>query len=260
MNRPIVQFDAVDKRFGDLELLKGFDFSVREGEKVVIIGSSGSGKSTVLRILMTLEPIQGGEVYLDGQPLWHEALPKGGFKPASERYLHQQRRNVGMVFQHFNLFPHMTALRNVIEAPLRVLGLPRDEAEARGQALLERVGLGDKLSAFPAQLSGGQQQRVAIARALAMQPKVMLFDEPTSALDPEKVGEVLSVIRELTEDRALTLLIATHEMHFAREAADRVCFFDQGRILEEGSPEQIFTQPREVRTREFLTRFTQSSL
>lgn len=254
MTQPIVQFQSVDKRFGDFEILKGFDFNIQRGEKVVIIGASGSGKSTVLRILMTLERIQGGEVYIDGTPLWHEPLPGGGSRPAGERYLHRMRTQVGMVFQHFNLFPHMTALRNVIEAPLRVLRLPRAEAEARGRSLLDRVGLADKFEAFPAQLSGGQQQRVAIARALAMQPKVMLFDEPTSALDPEMIGEVLGVIRELAAESDLTMLIATHEMRFAREAADRVCFFDQGRILEDGPPSQIFGDPREDRTREFLAR------
>lgn len=254
MTQPIIQFQSVDKRFGDFEILKGFDFNIQRGEKVVIIGASGSGKSTVLRILMTLEPIQGGEVYIDGVPLWHEPTSGSSLKPASEKHLHQMRKQVGMVFQHFNLFPHMTTLRNVIEAPIRVLGLSRSEAKDRGCSLLERVGLSDKFDAYPAQLSGGQKQRVAIARALAMQPKVMLFDEPTSALDPEMIGEVLNVIRELAAESDLTMLIATHEMRFAREAADRVCFFDQGYILEDGPPSEIFGNPKEERTQEFLKR------
>lgn len=260
MNQPIVQFQAVDKRFGHVEILNNFNFEVRRGEKVVIIGASGSGKSTVLRILMTLEGIQGGEVFIDGNPLWHEPRPAGGFRPAGEHHLHRMRTQVGMVFQHFNLFPHMTALRNVIEAPLRVLRLPREEAEARGRSLLERVGLGNRYDAYPAQLSGGQQQRVAIARTLAMQPKVMLFDEPTSALDPEMIGEVLGVIRDLAEESGLTMIIATHEMRFAREVADRVCFFDQGQILEDGPPEQIFTHPKVARTQAFLSRLTMTSI
>ncbi|MEJ2654533.1 MAG: amino acid ABC transporter ATP-binding protein, partial [Acidihalobacter sp.] len=203
------------------------------------------------RILMTLEEIQGGEVFIDGEPLWHE--PGKPDKLASVSYLRQMRTKVGIVFQQFNLFPHMTALRNVIEAPIRVLKTPRKEAEERARDLLARVGLGDRCDAYPAQLSGGQQQRVAIARALAMRPEIMLFDEPTSALDPEMVGEVLNVIRELAEESELTMLIVTHEMRFARDVADRVCFLDKGQVLEEGPPDQVLLNPQEERIQAFLS-------
>lgn len=250
MNEQIV-YDHVIKRYGQTPILRDFCFSAEKGEKVVLIGASGSGKSTVLRILMTLEKIQGGEVYIDGEPLWHE--PGRPDKPAREAYLRQMRTRVGMVFQQFNLFPHMTALRNVIEAPLRVLKLSRQEAEDQGRALLERVGLKHRMEAYPSQLSGGQQQRVAIARALAMKPEIMLFDEPTSALDPEMVGEVLTVIRELAEEGELTMLIATHEMRFAKDVADRVCFLNKGQILEEGPPEAVLVNPQEERTQLFLS-------
>ncbi|APZ42787.1 ectoine/hydroxyectoine ABC transporter ATP-binding protein EhuA [Acidihalobacter ferrooxydans] len=245
-----VVFDSITKRYGETCIFEDFSFAAQKGEKVVLIGSSGSGKSTILRILMTLEEIQGGEVYVDGEPLWHE--PGKPDKRASEAYLRQMRTRIGMVFQQFNLFPHMTALRNVIEAPLRVLKVPRKDAEARGRELLERVGLGDRMDNFPAQLSGGQQQRVAIARALAMRPEILLFDEPTSALDPEMVGEVQNVIRELAEESELTMLIVTHEMRFAREIADRVCFLDKGQIIEEGSPAEVMGNPKKERTQAFL--------
>jgi len=250
MNAHVV-FDKVVKRYDDIDILRHFSFSVDKGEKVVLIGASGSGKSTVLRILMTLEKIQGGEVYIDDERLWHEGTD-GSLRPASEAHLRKMRTKVGMVFQQFNLFPHMTAMRNVVEAPVRVLKMPRDEAEARARELLERVGLAERMHAYPAQLSGGQQQRVAIARALAMRPEVMLFDEPTSALDPEMVGEVLSVIRELAEEGDLTMLIATHEMRFARDVSDRICFLNLGQVLEEGPPEQVLGNPREERTQLFL--------
>ncbi len=253
-----VVFDNIIKRYDDAEVLRRFSFSVERGEKVVLIGASGSGKSTVLRILMTLEGIQGGEVYIDGERLWHQGRD-GHLRPAGEAHLRKMRTKVGMVFQQFNLFPHMTALRNVTEAPIRVLKMPRAEAEAHGRQLLERVGLGDRCDAFPAQLSGGQQQRVAIARALAMRPEVLLFDEPTSALDPEMVGEVLNVIRELAEEGGLTMLIATHEMRFARDVADRVCFLDQGQILEEGPPEQVLEKPEKERTQSFLRSLLEES-
>ena len=257
MNDAHVVFDQVVKRYDDTDILREFSFTAAKGEKVVLIGASGSGKSTVLRILMTLEEIQGGEVYIDGKPLWHEADKPG--KRASEAYLRHMRTKVGMVFQQFNLFPHMTALRNVIEAPIRVLKTPRKEAEERARELLDRVGLSARRDAYPAQLSGGQQQRVAIARALAMRPEVMLFDEPTSALDPEMVGEVLGVIRELAEESDLTMLIATHEMRFARDVADRICFLNKGQILEEGPPEEVLVNPQEERTQLFLRSLLEDS-
>lgn len=200
---------------------------------------------------MTLETIDGGMVSVGGEPLWHEQGPDG-LKPASEAHLRKMRAQLGMVFQQFNLFPHMTVLRNITEAPTKVLGLSKDEAKQRAEELLELVGLSDQAQKYPHQLSGGQQQRVGIARALAMRPNVLLFDEPTSALDPELVGEVLNVIGKLAEEHDLTMLLVTHEMRFAREISDRVCFFDQGQILEEGTPEQLFTDPSEERTREFL--------
>jgi polar amino acid transport system ATP-binding protein len=249
---PIIKFNKVIKRFGDLTVLRELDFDVRKGEKVSIIGPSGSGKSTVLRILMTLEGIDGGMVTVGGEPLWHEKGPDGTLRPASETHLHRMRSQLGMVFQQFNLFPHMTVLRNITEAPVKVLGLSRKEARERAEDLLELVGLADQATKYPHQLSGGQQQRVGIARALAMRPNILLFDEPTSALDPELVGEVLNVIGKLAEEHDLTMLLVTHEMRFAREISDRVCFFDQGQIREEGAPEEIFSDPNEARTREFL--------
>jgi polar amino acid transport system ATP-binding protein len=249
---PIIKFDKVIKRFGDLTVLRELDFDVRKGEKVSIIGPSGSGKSTVLRILMTLEGIDGGMVTVGGEPLWHEKGPDRTLRPASETHLHRMRSQLGMVFQQFNLFPHMTVLRNITEAPVKVLGLSRKEARERAEDLLELVGLADQATKYPHQLSGGQQQRVGIARALAMRPNILLFDEPTSALDPELVGEVLNVIGKLAEEHDLTMLLVTHEMRFAREISDRVCFFDQGQIREEGAPEEIFSDPNEARTREFL--------
>jgi polar amino acid transport system ATP-binding protein len=249
-DRPIVRFARVIKRYGPITVLDGFDFSVRKGEKVTLIGPSGCGKSTVLRILMALEPVQGGSVEVDGMP-YDEPGGKGPFR-ASERHLREIRSRVGMVFQSFNLFPHMSVLRNLIEAPIVVLRLPKKEAVARALDLLEMVGLADKARAFPSQLSGGQQQRVAIARALAMRPSVLLFDEPTSALDPELVGEVLGVIARLAHEHDLTMILVTHEMRFAREVSDRVCFFYEGRILEQGPPSEILMRPREPRTRLFL--------
>lgn len=252
MTDPIVKFDKVVKRFGDLTVLNKLDFDVRKGEKVSIIGPSGSGKSTVLRILMTLEGIDEGRVTVDGDPLWHEPNASGELVPASETHLRKMRSKLGMVFQHFNLFPHMTVLRNITEAPVQVLGLSKADAKLRGEELLELVGLSDQANKYPSQLSGGQKQRVGIARALAMRPSILLFDEPTSALDPELVGEVLNVIGKLADEHDLTMLLVTHEMRFAREISDRVCFFDRGRIREEGAPEDIFTDPNEDRTREFL--------
>ncbi|MCB0214143.1 MAG: ectoine/hydroxyectoine ABC transporter ATP-binding protein EhuA, partial [Anaerolineae bacterium] len=216
-----------------------------------IVGPSGSGKTTILRVLMTLEKPDDGVIWVDGEPLWHQ---KSGSKmvPAGEKHLRKVRGNIGMVFQHFNLFPHMTALRNVTEAPIHVLKVPKGDAEQRAIELLKKVGLADKLGHYPSQLSGGQKQRVAIARALAMRPKVMLFDEVTSALDPELVGEVLNVIRELADEGEMAMLLVTHEMGFAREVSDRVVFFDKGRVVEQGPPEQIFGNPQNDRTKSFF--------
>ena len=248
---PMVVFDAVTKRYGDLTVLDRLDLSVAANEKVAIIGPSGSGKTTVLRMLMTLESIDDGVIRVDGEPLTH--MQQGDrLVRANAQHLRRMRGHIGMVFQHFNLFPHMTALKNCMEAPVTVLGLSTDEARERAGELLNMVGLGDKLDHYPAQLSGGQQQRVAIARALAMRPKVMLFDEVTSALDPELCGEVLSVIRTLGSEHNLTMLMVTHQMGFAREFADRVCFFDQGRIAEQGPAKSFFENPQEPRTQQFL--------
>jgi polar amino acid transport system ATP-binding protein len=247
----VIRFDDVVKRFGDAVILDHLNFTVRRGEKVTIIGPSGSGKSTVLRILMTLENIQGGVVHVDGEPLWHEQRGDQ-LAPASPAHLREMRKKMGMVFQQFNLFPHMSVRRNVMEAPMHVLGLPRAEARERADEYLALVSLSEHADKFPGQLSGGQQQRVAIARALAMQPRIMLFDEPTSALDPELVGEVLQVIRQLAEQHDLTMLLVTHEMSFARQISDRVCFFDKGVVVEQGPPEVLMTQPSEPRTQAFL--------
>jgi polar amino acid transport system ATP-binding protein len=250
-NAPMVRFDGVRKNYGPLTVLDELCLDIARNEKVAMIGPSGSGKTTVLRMLMTLERIDGGVIYVEGEPLTHMER-NGKLVPADQRHLRRVRAKIGMVFQQFNLFPHMSAMRNCMEAPIRVLGLSRKDAEARAAELLEMVGLGDKKDHYPSQLSGGQQQRVAIARALAMRPKVMLFDEVTSALDPELVGEVLNVIRKLGTEHNLTMLMVTHQMGFAKEFADRVCFFYKGRIAEEGPPQQIFVQPREERTRQFL--------
>ena len=252
MDAPMVRFKEVTKRYGELVVLDRLDLDVGRGEKVAIIGPSGSGKTTVLRMLMTLERINDGVIEVDGRPLTHMER-NGQLVPASERYLRKVRGDIGMVFQHFNLFPHMSARQNCMEAPVHVLGLSKAEARERAEDLLNMVGLGDKMGHYPGQLSGGQQQRVAIARALAMRPKVMLFDEVTSALDPELVGEVLNVIRKLGEEHDLTMLMVTHQMGFAREFADRVCFFYAGRIAEQGPPEEIFTNPNNERTRQFLS-------
>jgi polar amino acid transport system ATP-binding protein len=251
VNNNIIRFEKVTKAFGELVVLNELDLEVAPAEKVTIIGPSGSGKTTILRVLMTLEKPNGGVIYVSGQPLWH--MEKNGeLIEANQKHLRQVRGNIGMVFQHFNLFPHMTAMRNVVEAPINVLGLPKEEAMARAAALLDKVGLGDKHEHYPSQLSGGQKQRVAIARALAMRPKVMLFDEVTSALDPELVGEVLGVIRELAEEGEMAMLLVTHEMGFAKEVSDRVIFFDKGKIVEQGPPLQIFESPQNERTKSFL--------
>ncbi len=248
---PMVHFDKVRKTYGDLVVLDDLTFDVAPNEKVAIIGPSGSGKTTILRVLMTLVEPDAGRIFVDGRPLWHRE--QGGKQVrATERQLREVRGDIGMVFQHFNLFPNMTVLRNVTEAPIHVKGVARRDAQERGRELLDMVGLLDKADAFPAQLSGGQKQRVAIARALAMDPKLMLFDEVTSALDPELVGEVLAILRKLAHDTDMTMLIVTHEMRFARDVSDRVVFFDAGRVAEEGPPGKIFTSPENPRTASFL--------
>ncbi|WP_414713749.1 ectoine/hydroxyectoine ABC transporter ATP-binding protein EhuA [Segeticoccus sp.] len=245
----MITFQDVSKSWGDNHVLRSLNFEVSPGEKVCIIGPSGSGKTTILRILMTLETPDEGVVTVDGGTLWDV---RRGHRSKETKQMRATRRNVGMVFQSFNLFPHMTALENVVEAPLKVLKLSRSEAEGRAEELLGLVGLSKHLQHKPIQLSGGQQQRVAIARAMAMRPKVMLFDEPTSALDPELIGEVLEVIRELATSSDMTMLMVTHEMRFAAEISDRVVMFDQGVVVEKGPPDQIFTSPKEERTQKFL--------
>ncbi|MBP1849498.1 ectoine/hydroxyectoine ABC transporter ATP-binding protein EhuA [Rhizobium halophytocola] len=256
MSEPIIVFDKVKKAYGNFTVLQDLDFHVNQGEKVTIIGPSGSGKSTVLRILMTLETITDGVVYVGGDPLWHENK-NGTLVKAGEAHLRKMRTQLGMVFQQFNLFPHMTVLRNLTEAPRVVLGMSKAEAKDRAEELLALVGLSEHAQKFPGQLSGGQQQRVGIARALAMRPKILLFDEPTSALDPELVGEVLNVIRTLASEHDLTMLMVTHEMRFAREISDRVCFFDKGKIHEEGTPDELFGNPQKERTQQFLSAVTE---
>jgi len=249
---PMVRFTEVTKRYGDLTVLDSLDLDIASNEMVSIIGPSGSGKTTVLRMLMTLEEIDEGVIYVDGQPLTHMER-NGRLVRANAAHVRRQRSNIGMVFQHFNLFPHMTALENCMEAPVQVLGLSREEAESRSVELLDMVGLADKKDQHPARLSGGQQQRVAIARALAMRPKVMLLDEVTSALDPEVIGEVLNVIRRLNSEHNLTMLMVTHQMGFAKEISDRVCFFFAGKIYEQGPPDQIFGDAQNERTKQFLS-------
>lgn len=252
--KPIVKYTGVTKSFGDLQVLKGIDLEMQPGEKVAVIGPSGSGKTTMGRMLMTLEEPTEGTIEVDGELLWHME-EKGKLVRANEKHLHRMRCNVGMVFQHFNLFPHMNVLRNVTEAPRKVLGLSKEEAEERAVSMLGKVGLGDKLKMYPSNLSGGQKQRVAIARALVMRPKVMVFDEVTSALDPELVGEVLEVIREIAEEGEMAMMLITHEMDFAKEIADRVIFGADGRIVEQGTPEEIFDDPQSERLQSFLQRF-----
>ncbi|MFG2000231.1 ectoine/hydroxyectoine ABC transporter ATP-binding protein EhuA [Spirillospora sp. NPDC048911] len=248
---PGIRFEKVVKRFGDNVVLRELDFTVAPGERVTLIGPSGSGKTTILRLLMTLEKADGGVIWVGDESLTH--MDRGGKRvPANEKHLHEMRKQIGMVFQQFNLFPNMNVLRNLIEGPVRVLGLSKDEAVERARGLLDMVGLSDKIDAHPSQLSGGQQQRVAIARALAMQPKVLLLDEVTSALDPELVVGVQDLLRDIARESDLTLLCVTHEMHFAKDISDRVLMFDRGQIVEEGPPDQIFGEPTEQRTRDFL--------
>ncbi|MER8758760.1 ectoine/hydroxyectoine ABC transporter ATP-binding protein EhuA [Mesorhizobium sp. M0976] len=247
----MVRFDNVSKRYGTLTVLDGLNLEIARGEKVSVIGPSGSGKTTVLRMLMTLETINDGVIWVEGEPLTHMER-NGKLVPADLAHIRKIRAKIGMVFQSFNLFPHMTAMQNCIEAPITVLGMKRADAEARAAELLELVGLAQKKDHYPSQLSGGQQQRVAIARALAMRPKIMLFDEVTSALDPELVGEVLQVIRQIGREHDLTMLMVTHQMGFAKEFSDRVCFFYQGKICEQGPPSELFGAPKNERTWQFL--------
>ena len=237
----IIKITGLQKSFGDLHVLKRIDLNIKEKEVVVIIGPSGSGKSTLLRCINYLEVPTGGEIVFDNIPLDGKAN------------INEVRKEVGMVFQRFNLFPHMTVLKNMILAPIQLLHKSKQEATDKAMSLLERVNLADRAEAYPSQLSGGQKQRIAIVRALCMEPEVMLFDEPTSALDPEMVGEVLDVMKELARS-GMTMVCVTHEMGFAREVGDRVLFFDEGRIVEEGTPAQIFTSPKEQRTKDFLNK------
>ncbi|MET7715720.1 ectoine/hydroxyectoine ABC transporter ATP-binding protein EhuA [Streptomyces sp. NPDC005407] len=242
MSEELIRFENVTKRFGDNTVLDNLCFSVQPGKHVTLIGPSGSGKTTILRLLMTLESPEEGTIQVNGNRLF----------PAAEKERREARKQIGMVFQQFNLFPNMTALRNITEAPVRVLGMSKDEAEERAKELLDLVGLGDRCDAKPTQLSGGQQQRVAIARALAMRPQVLLLDEVTSALDPELVAGVLDVLRDIARSTDITMLCVTHEMNFARDISDEVLMFDAGKVIESGSPEKIFSEPEHDRTREFL--------
>jgi polar amino acid transport system ATP-binding protein len=246
-----VRLRGVDKRFGHNAVLRELDLDVEPGERVVIIGPSGSGKTTILRVIMTLERIDAGTIQVGGKHLYHEE-DGGRLKPASEKHIREVRSDIGMVFQHFNLFPHMSALENIMLAPVKVHGKTQDEARQIGMELLDNVGLAHAANQTPGQLSGGQKQRVAIARALATKPAVMLFDEVTSALDPELVGEVLNVLRDIAEEGRTTMMVVTHEMGFAREVADRVLMFDSGRVLESAAPSELLDNPKEQRTKDFL--------
>ena len=248
---PSVRFRHLRKSYGDLPVLRDLDLEIPSGQKVAIIGPSGSGKTTILRLLMTLERPDAGLIEVEGEPLAFREMD-GVISPVSPEDLRRVRGKIGMVFQQFNLFPHMSVLRNITEAPIHVLGQTDIEARRSAEELLALVGLSDKAQNYPRQLSGGQQQRVAIARALALRPKIMLFDEVTSALDPELVGEVLRVIRTLASETGMTMLIVTHEMDFAKNVADRVVFMADGQIIEDSTPTAIFSDPKNVRTRSFL--------
>ncbi|PXX62479.1 amino acid ABC transporter ATP-binding protein (PAAT family) [Nocardia tenerifensis] len=250
--QPMILADRVCKNFGALQVLKGVSLEIGRGEVLCVIGPSGSGKSTFLRCINHLEEVNAGRLYVDGELVGYQEK-NGKLYELHPREAARQRREIGMVFQHFNLFPHRTVLENVIEAPTQVKKVPKATAVAKAQELLDRVGLAEKANAYPAQLSGGQQQRVAIARALAMDPKLMLFDEPTSALDPELVGEVLEVMRELAQS-GMTMVVVTHEMGFAREVADKLVFMDGGVIIEAGAPRELLANPKHERTQAFLSR------
>lgn len=249
---PMIRAEEIHKNFGSLRVLKGISLEVAKGEVLCLIGPSGSGKSTFLRCINHLEKVNAGRLYVDGDLIGYRQKGERLYE-LSPKEAARQRADVGMVFQHFNLFPHRTAIENIFEAPVQVKKQPADAARARAAELLETVGLSAKAEAYPAQLSGGQQQRVAIARALAMDPKLMLFDEPTSALDPELVGEVLQVMRDLAND-GMTMCVVTHEMGFAREVADKVAFMDGGRVVEIGTPAEVLENPKEERTQEFLSK------
>lgn len=253
MNDPIIRFDKITKKYGDLTILDGIDLEIRAGDKVSLIGPSGSGKTTLLRILMTLETIEGGCVWIGNDPLWHMRAADS-LVPANDAHLRKMRSKIGMVFQHFNLFPNMTAKENISNPQQRVLKKSRKEADENAERLLKKVGLGSKMDHYPVMLSGGQKQRVAIARALAMQPEIMLFDEVTSALDPEMVDEVLQVLRDISAETRMTMLMVTHQMSFAHEFSDQILFLDKGRIVEQGTPDKIFREPQEERTRLFLSK------
>jgi polar amino acid transport system ATP-binding protein len=252
-NGPVMRAESVVKRFGRLEVLKGVSLSVDLREVVCIIGPSGSGKTTFIRCINHLEKIDAGRIEVNGHLIGYRER-NGKLVEDTEQNIARQRAEIGMVFQRFNLFPHKTALGNVIEAPVHVRGLTKARAISEGTALLQRVGLGDKLDVYPGKLSGGQQQRVAIARALAMNPALMLFDEPTSALDPEVIGEVLEVMKNLAFELGTTMIVVTHEMGFAREVADRVVMMDDGAIIEEAPPQQFFDNPSHERTKRFLSK------
>jgi polar amino acid transport system ATP-binding protein len=249
---PLVHAVNVMKSFDDVQVLKGIDLDVRKGQVICLLGPSGSGKTTFLRCINQLETIDGGRIWVDGDLMGYQDRA-GTLHRLNNKAIAAQRREIGMVFQRFNLFPHKTTLENIMEAPMQVKGEKKAEARERAIALLERVGLQDKPLAYPSQLSGGQQQRVAIARAMAMQPKLMLFDEPTSALDPELVGEVLAVMRELARE-GTTMIVVTHEMSFAREVADHVVFMDGGVVVEQGEPKSVINNPQHARTKSFLSR------
>ncbi|MBV8074506.1 MAG: amino acid ABC transporter ATP-binding protein [Candidatus Eremiobacteraeota bacterium] len=249
----LVEIERVRKRFGEHEVLREITLAVAGGEVVCLIGPSGSGKTTLLRCINHLEKIDGGTIRVDGELVGYRLAADGSLREERDRVVAGRRRQIGMVFQRFNLFAHLSALENVCEAPVTVLGRTRAEARRRGTALLEQVGLGAKLAAYPHQLSGGQQQRVAIARALAMDPKLMLFDEPTSALDPELVGEVLETMKQLAAG-GMTMIVVTHEIGFAREVAHRVVMMDDGTIVEEGPPAELFARPKQARTQAFLSK------
>ena len=250
----IITFEKVSKSFGDLKVLDQLNLQVKDGEKLALIGPSGSGKTTILRILMTLETIDSGFVSVNNEYLWHEKI-NDKVVPATDKHLQKMRDQIGMVFQQFNLFPHLTAIENVKQPQILVKKKNEIEAKEKAEDLFNMIGLSDKIDHYPHQLSGGQQQRVAIARALAMDPQIMLFDEVTSALDPELVDEVLAVLRKLAADSDTTMLTVTHEMNFAQDFADRVLFFDAGQIVESGSPKDLFSNPREERTKAFLRKF-----
>jgi polar amino acid transport system ATP-binding protein len=252
MTQPALKAENVHKRFGRLDVLNGVSLEVQPGEVMCLVGPSGSGKTTFLRCINHLVTIDAGRLWVDGELVGYREAG-GKLHELREGEVARKRSEIGMVFQRFNLFPHMTALANVVEAPIRVKKLPRQEALARGEELLARVGLADKRNSYPAQLSGGQQQRVAIARALAMAPKLMLFDEPTSALDPELVGEVLDTMRQLARD-GMTMVVVTHEMAFAREVGDTLVFIDEGVVVESGPPREVLSNPRQQRTRAFLSK------